>query len=278
MFYQDSGGEGFTSACFAVAGPVEDNRCQMTNLKWNIDGEALSVTFNLPIVSVINDFAAVGYGITGLAETDTLSLNTVLPKQNGPIAVVGPGTGLGEAFMLWNNSLCQYDIVCTEASHSPFAPKDSTQIKLLEYMWTKYEVCEVEHVCSGPGLKRIYEFVCLESGRKVDEIEPAEITDRALRKTCQLCISTLTLFLSILGSECASAGLRVLATGGVYIAGGIPLKILPRILEDDCVHSNFKNHNSSMNSLVAKFPLKVVTHPQVGLLGAKLIATRQLSE
>jgi len=112
-----------------------------------------------------------------------------------------------------------------------------------------------------------------------------QITDRALRKTCQLCISTLTLFLSILvrwrfplkfyptfcqGSECASAGLRVLATGGVYIAGGIPLKILPRILEDDCVHSNFKNHNSSMNSLVAKFPLKVVTHPQVGLLGAKV--------
>lgn len=270
VFCHDSGLDHFDSSCFAVAGPVENNCCEMTNLKWQVNGAQVQQSFNIPKVSVLNDFAAVGHGITGLDPSQLAKLNDIEPVQHGPIAIVGPGTGLGEAFLIWNDANEAYSIISTEGSHAPFAPKNEVQIELLKYMWAKnYKVCEVEQVCSGPGLRRIYEFLCKSIHTKPDDIEPAEIATRALANSCKTCRTTLKMFLEILGSECSSAALRVLATGGVYIAGGIPPKILP-LLMDGSLTTAFENCNPSMRNVVASFPLIAVKTPNVGLLGAKV--------
>mmetsp|Transcript_8347 Transcript_8347/g.31043 ORF Transcript_8347/g.31043 Transcript_8347/m.31043 type:complete len:146 (-) Transcript_8347:1124-1561(-) len=143
-------------------------------------------------------------------------------------------------------------------------------------MWDKSNTCEIEQVCSGPGLRNIYEFVCTTRKVEVRDIQPSEITERALANSCELCLETVMLFLEILGSECSNMGLRVLATGGVYVAGGIPPKILPLLLGSSALIESFNSHNSNIKSLVDTFPLIVVQHPNLGLSGAKAKAMRQL--
>jgi glucokinase len=176
-FCKDSGLNHFDSSCFAVAGPVSNNSCEMTNLKWKINGQAISELYGIAKVSVINDFAAVGHAIASLEPSEASRINSVSPEPYGPIAVVGPGTGLGEAFMLWNHATCSYDVIATEGSHAPFAPKCPNHLQLLQFMWEKHQgkTCEIEHVCSGPGLRNIYEFVCVQRKTNSSDIQPSEV-------------------------------------------------------------------------------------------------------
>jgi len=266
----------FDASCLAVAGPVKDNICKMTNLDWVIDGRAISKGYNIADVAVINDFVAIGYGIASIEPSERISINNIVPEARGPIAIIGPGTGLGEAFMLWDHRANAYVVIPTEGSHAPLAPKNAKQLQLIQHMWDKSNTCEIEQVCSGPGLRNIYEFVCTSRKVEVRDIQPSEITERALANSCELCLETVMLFLEILGSECSNMGLRVLATGGVYVAGGIPPKILPLLLGSSALIESFNSHNSNIKSLVDTFPLIVVQHPNLGLSGAKAKAMRQL--
>jgi len=264
-----SGISGIDRACLAVAGPVRANSCQMTNLSWNINGAILEETFDIKSVRVMNDFEAIGYGIEELEKSDLLPLNSCSKNPTGPIALLGPGTGLGEALLFWNSSLSEYEVHSSEGSHSRFAPVGDLQCKLLKYVEDEVGECEVEHVCCGDGLARIYNFLCIELNAGKTILDPAEITERALSGTCSICVLTVKIFLEILGTEAANLGLKALASGGVYIAGGIPAR-LSSILEDGTLLNSFVRKESRTSFLLSTFPLVVILNPSVGLIGSKV--------
>lgn len=272
---KSSGVSNIDHACLAVAGPVKANSCQMTNLSWKIDGDILQKTFKIKSVRVMNDFEAIGYGIHELGESDLLCLNNSPKNPTGPIALIGPGTGLGEALLFWNSTLSQYEVNSSEGSHGRFAPVGELQHKLLKYVEEELGDCEIEHVCCGAGLSRIYNFLCVELKANKSMLDPAEITSKALSGACSVCILSVTIFLEILGIEAANLGLKCLASGGVYIAGGIPLRI-QSLLKDGTLLNSFVRKKSRSSFLLSSFPLVVVLNPAVGLIGSKAFARRLL--
>jgi glucokinase len=211
-----------SAACFAVAGPVANDRCQMTNISWIIDGAALQKSFDIASVKVINDFAAVGYGVLDLDPDEMVTLNEGTAKSDvGPIAVLGPGTGLGEAMLFRNATTGAYDVVPSEGSHADFAPRGDTQRALLAYCEEHLGECEIEQVCCGSGIARIYDFLRRHRSRPdLPTLDPAGVTDAALAGSCEVCVEAVEMFLEILGAEAGNLALKCLATGGVYVAGG----------------------------------------------------------
>lgn len=171
--------------------------------------------------------------------------------------------------MYWNNSLSQYEVYSSEGSHGRFAPVGGLQCKLLKYVEDEIGECEVEHVCCGDGLARIYNFLCTELNTNEPMLDPAEITEKALSGTCSICVTTVKIFLEILGTEAANLALKSLASGGVYIAGGIPTR-LTSILEDGTLLNSFVREKSRTSFLLSTFPLIVILNPSVGLIGSKV--------
>ena len=278
--YKESGvDEGSVdAACFAVAGPVADDKCNMTNLSWVIDGRALESTFGIASVKVINDFAAVGYGVLDLKEDEIVTLNGAVKDPEGPIAVLGPGTGLGEAMLFFNQQAGEYAVIPSEGSHADFAPRGETQRALLAYCEeTLAGECEIEQVCCGSGIVRIYEFLKKhrDAGDK-PELDPAGVTDAALDGTCELCREAVDIFLAILGAEAANLALKCLASGGVYIAGGIPPRLLSIIGNGGVLLDSFLHKQCRYTGVRAGFPLHIVLNDKIGLAGAKVYAMRQL--
>jgi len=148
---------------------------------------------------------------------------------------------------------------------------------LLSTIFTSFhwKDCEIEHVCCGAGLSRIYNFLCVELKANKSMLDPAEITSKALSGACSVCILSVTIFLEILGIEAANLGLKCLASGGVYIAGGIPLRI-QSLLKDGTLLNSFVRKKSRSSFLLSSFPLVVVLNPAVGLIGSKAFARRLL--
>ena len=286
--YADSGVDlgGVSAACFAVAGPVAENRCDMTNLSWVVDGPALEAMFDIENVRVINDFAAVGYGVLDLKPEDVVTLNegkgaTKDDEENrGPVAVLGPGTGLGEAMLFFDETLREYAVVPSEGSHADFAPRGETQRALLAYCEeTLGGECEIEQVCCGSGIVRVYDFLRTyrAGGEEKPDLDPAGVTDAALDGTCDLCVEAVDIFLRILGAEAANLALKCLATGGVYVAGGIPPRLMKIIGEDGGpLLEGFLHKKCRYAGVREGFPLKVILNDKIGLAGAKVFAMRQL--
>ena len=286
--YADSGVDlgGVSAACFAVAGPVAENRCDMTNLSWVVDGPALEAMFDIENVRVINDFAAVGYGVLDLKPEDVVTLNegkgaTKDDAENrGPVAVLGPGTGLGEAMLFFDETLREYAVVPSEGSHADFAPRGETQRALLAYCEeTLGGECEIEQVCCGSGIVRVYDFLRTyrAGGEEKPDLDPAGVTDAALDGTCDLCVEAVDIFLRILGAEAANLALKCLATGGVYVAGGIPPRLMKIIGEDGGpLLEGFLHKKCRYAGVREGFPLKVILNDKIGLAGAKVFAMRQL--
>lgn len=264
-------------ACFAVSGPVIGGRVKTTNLPWLIEENELAHELNLNLKSVhlINDLEAIARAVPILRPSDVNTINAGEPVPRGTIAVLAPGTGLGESFLTWDGS--RYLAHSSEGGHSDFAPADEQQIRLLEYMFKKFDHVSFEHVCSGIGIPNIYGFLRdVEGIPETPEVAPlvaaagdssfviiSQAVDPANRS--KLCSATIELFISILASEASNLAVKFLATGGVYIAGGVATHTL-RFIEQPAFMQRFKN-KGRFAELLGRIPVQVVVTP-AGLAGA----------
>lgn len=265
-------------ACFAIAGPVVGNRSVLTNLSWTLDTERLEHELNIPQVTLINDFAAVGYGVLGLSPADVHVLQPGKPQSAAPIAVIGAGTGLGEAFLI--RRLDDYYVYASEGGHTDFAPRNDLEYELMQDVMRRNNIerVSVERVVSGLGIKGIYEFLrdrAISAGEKVpDEVpDQAAISKAAIEKSDRLCEQTMHIFVEAYGAEAGNLALKLLPYGGLYLAGGIAAKILPLIEENDRFLNTF-HRKGRVSPLVKQVPVHVVTNPQIGLIGAAICAAR----
>ncbi|MEA5471368.1 glucokinase [Spirulina sp. 06S082] len=270
-------------ACFAIAGPVADDRCTLTNLSWVLDGRRLEKELGIAKVSLINDFAAIGYGVFGLKPEDIHSLQDVQADKTAPIAIIGAGTGLGEGFVIPQGT--GYRVFASEGGHADFAPRNELEFKLLKYFHEvrKLQRVSVERVVSGMGIAAIYEFLkslgeIPESSEIEEEIakEDADIgaivSRGATEKGDRLCKETLDLFIDAYGAEAGNLALKLLPYGGLYIAGGIAAKILP-VLREGKFMTAFKT-KGRVSPVLNNVPIHVILNPQVGLLGAGIHANQ----
>ncbi|MGC2321838.1 MAG: glucokinase, partial [Terriglobales bacterium] len=264
-------------ACFAVAGPVIDGHVKTTNLPWVIEDTSLAQELNLNLKSVhlINDLEAIARAVPILRPSDVQTINTGEPVPGGAIAVIAPGTGLGESFLTWDGS--RYLAHSSEGGHSDFAPTDERQIRLLEYMLKLFDHVSFEHVCSGIGIPHIYRFLRdvehlpekPEVAKQIDSAgDPSvAIINQALDPTnpSELCAATIDLFVSILGSEAGNLAVKFLATGGVYLAGGVAVHTL-QVIKEPVFMQHFKR-KGRFAELMGRIPINVVVTP-AGLAGA----------
>lgn len=265
-------------ACFAVAGPVFAGRAQITNLSWVIDAENLKATFGWNHVDLMNDLEAVAYAVPILEPDDIFTLSAGTPVPGGNIAVLAPGTGLGEAFLTFEKG--EYVAHACEGSHVDFAPVNPLQIGLLRFMWEKlgYEHVSYEWVCSGLGIPNLYTYLkesgCAEEpGWLAEAIAGSDdptpvIVNHALdcENQSELCRMTLDLFLAILGAEAGNQALKVMATGGIYLGGGISPRILSKLQEPPFLEA--LRSKGRFRALLSGIPVHVILNPQAGLMGA----------
>jgi glucokinase len=264
-------------ACFAVAGPVIGGRVKTTNLPWAIEDTSLAEELNLNIKSVqlINDLEAIARAVPILRPSDVQTINAGEPVPRGAIAVIAPGTGLGESFLAWDGM--RYVAHSSEGGHSDFAPADERQVRLLEYMFKIFDHVSFEHVCSGIGIPHLYRF--LRDMERIPETPGiSRLVDSAPDPSVviinhafveanpsRLCAATIELFASILAAEAGNLALKFLATGGVYIAGGVAVHALRAIKEPTFIQ-RFRR-KGRFAELMGRIPIQVVTSP-AGLAGA----------
>jgi glucokinase len=274
-----------THACLGIAGPIENNICRATNLPWVVDGKALSQRLAIPRVTLVNDFYAAALGVTAVSPEQLASLGGGPPVPRGPIAVLGAGTGLGQAFLLWSPVEDGYQVVSSEGGHVDLAARTPLEFGLVQFLTHKYGRVSCERVLSGQGLVDVFTFLSGEPACR-GLIRPdtaaamaatgpghdpaAAISQRALAGTDPVCEMALSIFCSVLGAVAGNLGLMVLATGGVYVAGGIAPRILD-YLRKGAFREAF-DRKGRLHTLVEKLPVYVVTHAQPGLVGAAKVA------
>jgi glucokinase len=276
------------SACFGIAGPVVNNTSNVTNLGWKLQGDRIAQELHIPKVSLINDFASVGYGVLGLQDEDLVTLNVGESDAEAPIAVIGAGTGLGQGFLIHGQT--GYQVFSSEGGHADFAPRTELEFQLSRYLMAKFGVdrLSVERVVSGQGIVSIYQFLRdrgtakesleisqaihqweSEIGLSAKTIDPgAVIGAGALEAGDPLCLQTLEMFVDAYGAEAGNLALKLLPYGGLYIAGGIGAKLLPLMEEGQFMRSFL--HKGRMRSLLEAVPVHLILNPQVGLIGSSV--------
>jgi len=260
------------AACFGIAGPVQQGHVKASNLPWLIDGQRLANEIKLKHAVLINDLEANAWGIAGLEPKDLVTLNPVQGTPVGNQAVIAAGTGLGEAGMYWDGQ--QYHIFACEGGHGDFAPRNELEIELFGYLAARYEHVSYERVVSGPGLANVFEFLRDTKRGTVpawltEELQrgaPAAISRAAIAGTSQICVDALDLFVSIYAAEAGNLALKLMATGGVYLGGGISPRILPK-LQGPAFMQNFVS-KGRMQRLLESIPVKVIVNDQTALMGA----------
>lgn len=258
-------------ACLAVAGPVRHGNARVTNLPWVIQESDISQSFAIPRVRIINDFESIGYGLARLEPSDFHQLQTGLPDATGTRALIGAGTGLGVAIVTRCGK--RWQVLPGEGGHVDFAPRSAMQQALLDYLLEQTARVSVEMLLSGPGLERIYEFICFQEDIDPDSARrsAASISSTALMGMDPLAVKTLELFVEIYGAQAGNLALISLATGGVFIAGGIAPKILS-LLDSERFLNAFCD-KSPMHELLHSIPIRVVLNTRCGLLGAVQLAS-----
>lgn len=263
-------------ACFGVAGPVVHGRATITNLPWVISERDLSAAFQFKQLTLLNDLVSIANAVPILESADVHTLNAGAPVRGGAIAVIAPGTGLGEAYLTWDGGT--YHAYASEGGHTDFAPTDDTEMALLRYLQKKFGRVSYERICSGIGMPNIYAFLKDTGFAPEPDWLTAEIaaaTDpnpvlvrHALENPagCPLCAETLRLFVSVLGAEAGNMALKVLAAGGVYLGGGIPPRILP-LLEGETFLHPFSD-KGRFSDMLREFPVHVILNPKAALIGA----------
>ncbi len=270
------------AACFGVAGPVRSGRVQMPNAGWAIDAASLAREIGIGRASVINDLQANAYGLATLDAKDFLVLNSGDPDPSGNQAVVSAGTGLGEAGLYFDDQL--HRPFATEGGHADFAPTNADQAALLEYLRAEYGHVSTEHVLSGPGLFNIYRFL-RDSGRGEEPDwlaqslasgdASAAISQAALANKSPLCESALKMFVAIYGAEAGNVALRMMATAGIFIGGGIAVKIASE-LKRPAFMSAF-TAKGRMREMMEKIPVRIVMNDSAALYGAARAAALERS-
>jgi glucokinase len=263
-------------ATFGVAGPVMGDQVTTTNLPWKIDARALQSALDLKSVRLLNDLAAIAHAVPRLGPADLCTLNQGRLAPGGTIGVIAPGTGLGEAFLTWDGR--QYRIHASEGGHVDFGPTNALQSELLEFFRDRLDHVSYERVCSGLGIPNLFAFVT-ESGHAekpawladllAGAVDPTPIIVGAaldVDRRCRACVETLDLFVSILGAEAGNLALKVMATGGIFLGGGIPPRILDPLKEPQFMEAFVKKGRFS--ALLADVPVHVILNPKSALLGA----------
>ncbi len=266
-------------ACLAVAGPVVSEKVRITNLSWSINANQLKSRFGWEFSHLMNDLEAVAYAVPSLKAEDIHQISSGKPISGGNISVIAPGTGLGEAFLTFSEDA--YEAHASEGSHASFAPNTDLQVKLLNFMKEVkgFEHVSFERVCSGGlGIPNLYDFLkysgiaeepdwLAEAIGSTDDPTPIIIFS-ALKENHpnKLCLATLDLFVSILGSEAGNQALKVMATGGIYLGGGIPPRIIPKLQEPLFIDS--LRAKGRFKALLSDIPVYIIKNPQAGLLGA----------
>jgi glucokinase len=273
-----------TRAVFGVAGPVFGNQAAITNLPWVIDEAELKKKLNLKSVLLLNDLKAIAQGVPQLKPQELYALNKGVSIPGGTMAVIAPGTGLGEAFLTWDGS--RYRAYASEGGHTDFAPTNPLESDLLRYLQEKWGHVSYERICSGMGIPNIYAYF-RDSGHTEEpawlaeqlaaaEDQTAFIVNAALENKAKLCNDSLNLFCSVLGAEAGNLCLKVLATGGVYLGGGIPPRILPALKQGVFMQAFLSK--GRLSDLLAKVPVHVILNPKIALIGAALCGLELYNE
>jgi glucokinase len=264
-------------ACFGVAGPVVNSRARITNLTWVVDIRTLQSTFNLSSVALLNDLQSIAYAIPILMSDDVFTLSAGIPEPGGSIAILAPGTGLGEGYL--TNESGVYCAHASEGGHASFAPVGALQMGLLSYLNAHgYNHVSFERVCSGgQGIPNLYAYLKTtgleEPAWLAEQLtvcdDPTPIIFSAANDPahpCQLASATVELFVTILGAEAGNLALKILATGGIYLGGGIPPRIV-RHLQTPVFLEVFRS-KGRFRRLLTNVPVHVIMHAKAGLLGA----------
>jgi len=260
-------------AAFGVAGPVRKGRSETTNLPWVVDAVTLAGELGTRDVWVINDLEANAYGIPALGATDLVTINPGAANATGNAAIIAAGTGLGEAGLYWDGRT--HHPFATEGGHANFGPGEALESELLQWLSTRFGHVSWERLVSGPGLVNVYRFL-LDTRRgeepawlaaEMQAGDPAAAISRAAQSgKSALCLQALDLFMGLYGSEAGNLALKIMATGGVYVGGGIAPKNLDR-LKDGTFMKRFVA-KGRMQGLLEAMPVKVILNDKTALLGA----------
>lgn len=276
-FLHDWGGKP-RAACFGIPGPVKNGVVKSTNLPWVIDEKILSKENGIPRVKVINDLVATAYSIPHLAFDEVITIKAgLLPKTPDRCVVLAPGTGLGQSFLLRDGN--KKTVIPSEGGHTDFAPTNEIEAEMYLYLLKKFGHVSFERIISGSGLPNIFDFLVeIKKGKPEKETlakmrnhdKAPVISEMALNGKDKVCEEALNLFVSILGAHAGNLALTFLADGGVYLAGGIPYKILSK-LKESIFTKNFLN-KGRMSSILEPIPVNVITNNKAALKGSAYFA------
>jgi glucokinase len=271
------------AVCFGLPGAVVNGRVEATNLPWVVDANQLAADLALGSITLINDLFANAHGIALLEESDFVVLNPGVASLTGNRALISAGTGLGEAG-LYSDGQGGYHPFPSEGGHADFAPRNDLEMDLLRYLMGRFEHVSYERVLSGPGLHNIYQFL-RETGRgeepawladQIAQGDPsAAISKSALEGTSAICVQALDIFVSLYGAEAGNLALKMLATGGAYVGGGIAPKII-RKLSSTAFMKAFTAKGRIVN-ILKDMPVRVITNDKAALLGAGRVAALSLA-
>jgi glucokinase len=261
------------TAVFGVAGPIFEGEATVTNLPWVIREATLEQVLGLQEATLLNDLEATAYGVPHLSPADLYILNDA-PPRSGTKGVIAPGTGLGEAVLLYHGG--HYHVLASEGGHTDFGPKTPFEIGLLRYLMDRFDHVSYERICSGIGLPNLYAYIW-ETRTSGDPPPAAEayhqapqptrvIIQKAMSGESELCMEALNAFVSILGAEAGNLALKVMASGGIYLGGGIPPRILPK-LKDGTFMAAFVR-KGRFSKMLSEWPVYVILRSDTALLGA----------
>jgi glucokinase len=243
-----------------------------SNLPWNVDGATMARQLKLLRVRLLNDVEATAHGVGILGPTSFETLHRGIAATQGTRVVIAAGTGLGEAILFWDG--VEHIVNATEGGHADFAPHTVRQAELWKFIKARSEFVSTELVLSGRGFRTVHEFLS-QAVRHPEFDDPkvdsaAEITRMALTKECPVCVDAVGLWVEIYGSEAGNLAVRSLARGGIYVAGGIAVKILPLLKDGRFVSA--AQHKEKMTAALLEIPIQVVLDEECPLKGAACAA------
>ena len=261
-----------SQACFGVAGPVTNGKVETSNLPWIIESRRLADELQIKKAVLINDLEATGWGIAALTAGDLVALNKV-SETAGNQALIAAGTGLGQAGLYWDGT--RHHVFASEGGHCDFAPLNDLEVELFRYLYSRYGHVSYERVVSGPGLVNVFEFL-RDTGRgkvprwlseEMQKMDPAAaISAAAMDAKCPMSEQAMDIFVSVFGAEAGNLALKFKATGGVFLAGGIAPKILPKLATPLFLEAFLDK--GRLRHLMEVMPVKVITNDKLALLGA----------